>query len=105
VPLAGCWVHWLRVGEAPAAPHAGTGCSATASNPRDGLTYTMPAPHFSHMGSFWAFPIEEATLVVGALTLLNPDGLAGSPGGGWKESASGHAGRVASGSSSSAREG
>lgn len=42
----------------------------------------MPDPHFSHMGSFWAFPIDEATFVVGALTLLNPDGLVGSPGGG-----------------------
>lgn len=58
-----------------------------ACNPRDRLTYTMPDPHFSHMGSFWAFPIDEATFVVGALTLLNPDGLVGSPGG-WKESAS-----------------
>lgn len=62
------------------APRTGMGCSAC--NPRDRLTYTMPDPHFSHMGSFWAFPIDEATFVVGALTLLNPDGLVGSPGGG-----------------------
>lgn len=51
-------------------------------NPRERLTYIMPVPHLSHMGSFWAFPIDEATFVVGALTLLNPDGLVGSPGGG-----------------------
>lgn len=72
-----------------------------ACNPRDGLTYTIPDPHFSHMGSFWAFPIDEATFVVGALTLLNPDGLVGSPGG-WKESASEHVRCVALGFSSQA---
>lgn len=42
-------------------------------------TYTMPVPHLSHMGNFWAFPIDAATLVTGALTLLNPEGLLGSP--------------------------
>ena len=42
-------------------------------------THTMPVPHLSHMGSFWAFPIDAATLVTGALTLLNPEGLLGSP--------------------------
>lgn len=62
----------------------------------------MPDPHFSHMGSFWAFPIDAATFVVGALTLLNPDGLVGSPGGGWKESASERVRCVALGSPSQA---
>lgn len=56
----------------------------------------MPDPHLSHMGSFWAFPIDEATFVVGALTLLNPDGLVGSPGE-WKESALGHVRCMAAG--------
>lgn len=57
-----------------------TGIGWLACDPRDRFTYTMPDPHLSHMGSFWAFPIDEATFVVGALTLLNPDGLVGSPG-------------------------
>ena len=42
-------------------------------------THTMPVPHLSHMGSFCALPIDAATLVTGALTLLNPEGLLGSP--------------------------
>lgn len=58
------------------------GAQAQVACSGDRLTYTMPDPHLSHMGSFWAFPIDEATFVVGALTLLNPDGLLGSPGGG-----------------------
>lgn len=44
-----------------------------------GGTHTMPVPHLSHMGNFWALPIDAATLVTGALTLLNPEGLLGSP--------------------------
>lgn len=76
-------MHWMWVGEVFQVQHLspiGMGC--LACNLRDRLTYTMPDPHLSHMGSFWAFPIDEATFVVGALTLLNPDGLVGSPGGG-----------------------
>lgn len=42
-------------------------------------THTIPVPHLSHMGNFWAFPIDAATLVTGALTLLKPEGLLGSP--------------------------
>lgn len=74
-------MHWIWASEVVCmqylSPATGMGCY-----PRDRLTYTMPDPHLSHMGSFWAFPIDEATFVVGALTLLNPDGLVGSPAGG-----------------------
>lgn len=69
-------MHWMWISEV-----VWVQAQAGAAHPRDRLTYTMPDPHLSHMGSFWAFPIDAATFVVGALTLLNPDGFVGSPGG------------------------
>lgn len=43
------------------------------------ITHTIPEPHLSQTESFSVVPTEEAIFVVGAFTLLNPEGLSESP--------------------------